>query len=641
MTANLPPIRGIADIEALERVPLESRNDVWTVYDVVMRGAAGNPEKAAFLCLQKGDPDETPEVITYRQLVDRMHKAANLFHSLGVGDGDSVAILLPIVPQCYFALLGAATAGIACPINWMLKPEQIASIMRAARTKVLVALGPTPGFDIWEKACALRELVPGLEHLLQVRAQGLEPGDAADFDTLCERQSGARLEFDRKCAPDDVALYVHTGGTTGMPKIARLVHRAIAYKCWVYSVILAQESSHTVFAGSPLFHIGGIVYHTMSALARGMTSVILGPMGFRTPGVIRNYWKLVERFRITDLFGVPTTLSALADVPRGDADVSSLRPYTMTGSAGLPVEISRYFERSFGVRILLNYGQTENTATISLAPRDGDPKFGSSGIRLPYTKVRTVILGEDGSIVRDCAVDEIGEIIVSGPGVIPGYLDESLNETLFLKNGWLRTGDLGRLDADSYLWVTGRVKDLIIRGGNNIDPLVIEQALLEHEAVALAAAVGRPDSYAGELPVAFVQLKPGACANGEELRDFARSRIPERAAVPAEVIVVDAMPLTEVGKIFKPELRNRAACKVFSDLVRSIAGVDADPEIKIAPHPVHGTFVNVMLSAREGKPDPDIDKRLRSAFGRFTYAHEIAWRNARVAPDASGQSTGS
>lgn len=624
--AEFPLIRGIADIEALERVPLEERSKLWTVHGLIVGGAAIDPDKAAILSLRNGSPDEAPEPISYRHLIDKIHRAANLFRSLGVGPTDAVAILLPIVPQNYFALLGAAAAGIACPINWMLEPGQIAALVGAARARVLVALGPTPGFEIWEKAMNLRGRIPGLRRILQVRGPGGITDEGSDFDVLCQGHSGARLEFDRIVDPGDVALYIHTGGTTGTPKIAKIVHRAIAYKCWAYSVLLAQEPRHTVFGGSPLFHVGGIVYRTISTLSQGMTMVLVGPMGLRNPNVVRNYWKLVERYRITDLFGVPTTLGALAGTSPGDADISSLRPIAMTGSAGLPAEISKYFEKTIGVRILGNYGMTENTATITLPPRNGDPRYGSSGIRFPYTDIRIVVVDADGRIERDCRTNEIGEIIVRGPGVIPGYLDESLNGRLFLGQGWLRTGDLGRLDGDDYLWVTGRSKDVIIRGGHNIDPLVIEEALMEHEAVELVAAVGKPDSYAGELPVAFVQPKPGVQVRAEDLKEFARMKVPERAAAPVDVFIVDAMPLTAVGKIFKPELRLRAAKRVFSGIVRRIATPEMAAQVEIAAHPVHGVLVTVTLSRTEDARDRDAERDIRAAFGRFTYACDITWR---------------
>jgi fatty-acyl-CoA synthase len=179
---------------------------------------------------------------------------------------------------------------------------------------------------------------------------------------------------------------------------------------------------------------------------------------------------------------------------------------------------------------------------------------------------------------------------------------------------------MGRIDKDGYLWVTGREKDLIIRGGHNIEPAVIEETLLAHDAVQLAAAVGRPDAYAGELPIAYVQLRPGARATADELREFARSRIPERAAAPVEVIVLDAMPLTDVGKPMKAELRHEAAARVFT---LALAGLAAS--VTVGPHAVHGTLATVTLSG--AAPDRSAaEAEVHRLLDPFAIRHAIDWR---------------
>lgn len=620
------PIRNLADIEALERVPLDERTNLWTVYDVLKAGAAIDPERIALHYLPDARPDEEPLSISYRQFIGEMHKSANLFHSLGIGPTDVVAILLPNLPQNYMALFGAIAAGVAFPVNWMLEASQIAALLKMARAKVLVALGPSPGFDIADKLADIRGAVPALDRVLYVNLNGPSSDRADDFDRLKESQPGDRLISGRTIRPDEDAMLIHTGGTTGLPKIARIRHRAIAYKCWAYSVLLDQQPSQVLFAGSPLFHVGGIIHNTISSLARGINHIVIGPLGFRNKEVVHNYWKLVERYRITDLFGVPTTLAALANVPVGDADISSLRPYAMTGSAGLPIQISNYFRDVIGVRLLSGYGMTENTATATLPPRDGDPRFASSGIRLPYTKVRAVIIDPEGQIVRDCAADEIGEIVLKGPGVIPGYLDAASNETLFVGDGWVRTGDLGRFDADGYIWVTGRAKDVIIRGGHNIDPLLIEETLMKHSSVALAAAVGKPDAYAGELPVAFVQLKPGQRAEPAELKKFAREHIAERAAAPVEVTILDAIPLTGVGKIFRPDLRALAVKRVVSEIVGAIAGSKSIYELAIVSDQRRGDVARIVLAPSAPADHAEIEVKLRAMLDRFTFGYDLVWR---------------
>jgi len=188
----------------------------------------------------------------------------------------------------------------------------------------------------------------------------------------------------------------------------------------------------------------------------------------------------------------------------------------------------------------------------------------------------------------------------------------------------LRSGDLGRIDADGYIWLTGRAKDVIIRGGHNIDPSIIEEALHEHPAVELAAAVGRPDSYAGELPVAYVQLKPGAKATADELKDFARARIPERAANPVDMTLIETMPLTGVGKIFKPALRHDAAIKVFMADLASLSGKGVDISVNVDNHPVHGSLATVTV---KGGDQASLAPIIAEKLGPYTLRHEVVWQS--------------
>ena len=215
------------------------------------------------------------------------------------------------------------------------------------------------------------------------------------------------------------------------------------------------------------------------------------------------------------------------------------------------------------------------------------------GHALPYSRVRIVKVDGDGRLLGDCTVNEIGVVAMAGPGVFSGYLSEQHNRGAFVEPGWVNSGDLGRLDEDGYLWITGRAKDLIIRGGHNIDPLAIEEVFFQHPAVALAAVVGQPDAYAGELPVAYVQLKPGASVEAGELLDFVRQRTPERAAVPVRLSFIDAMPLTGVGKIFKPALRLDAAKLMVSALLADLVPPGATLDVAVAAHVVHGHLITV------------------------------------------------
>ena len=612
MVSEFTPIRNLADIEALERVPLEARIVSWDVFDLIRRGASRDPDKTGFVYLEDAELDKPAFELTYRELMARFTQAANLFHRLGVRAGDAVCTLAPTVPQIFYAQMGGIAAGIACHVNWMLEPPQLRDILRAARCKVLVALGPTEGFEIWEKVQAIRGELPDVAHILTVD----------EFDRMLDGEKGDRLTFDRVRGPDDVAAYVHSGGTTGTPKLAKITHRGIAFKCWANSVIMAHDEDETIFADYPMFHIAGFFGRAVLPFANGARVLVPSKMGARSKKFIANYWKLVERYRISLLSGVPTTLSVLAGSSTDGADISSLRSFAPTGSAPLPAEVARQIEQKFGVRMIATFGATEFTQNATQPPKDGDPRYGSTGLRLPYVQVKTVVLDGKSGFARECAPDEIGVIVVKGPNIIPGYVNPDFDKALFVGDGWVNSGDLGRIDSDGYLWVTGRAKDLIIRGGHNIEPAVIEETLLAHPAVQLAAAVGKPDAYAGELPIAYVQLREGRSASAEELKEFARARIPERAAAPTEIFVLDRIPLTDIGKPMKAELRFEAARRVFEDALAA-AGVTA--KIGVGAHKVHGTLATVTLSAANNAARDKMESEVHRILDPFAIKHEVMW----------------
>ena len=619
MSAGEPLIRTIADVAAFERVPLEERAKEWTVHAVVSRGVSLNPRAVALHCLLDASPEETPLSITFGEYLGKVYQTANLLRRLYGGRNGVAGVLLPLVPENYFLLAGAPSAGVLCPINWALKPPQIAAILNAARADVLVALGPTPGFDIWQTVQEVLELTPGIRHVLQVQGPGGTVEPDRDFAALIAAERDDAFAFERDTTPDETAIYCHTGGTTGVPKLARFSHRGIAYKCHAFAWVLGHGPGDVVFAGNPLFHSGGIVNRTLSPISCGITSVVVSPHGFRSPKSRENFWKLVQKYRITEISAPPTMLAAMINRSTDGADLSTLKKYANTGSAGLPAATARAFEEKFGVRVQANYGLTENTASAAIAPRWGEPRYGASGIRIPYTQIKTVVLDQNGAYLRHGAQGEPGVIAVKGPGVISGYVDEKLNRGLFFPDGWLNTGDLGRIDEDGYLWITGRVKDLIIRGGNNIDPSIIDDTLLQHPAVQLAAAVGKPDAYAGELPVAYVQLKPGAEATAEAIKEFARAHVPERGAAPVEVHVVEKMPLTDVGKIYKPPLRQDAARREFK---AALAGLAA--EVEMIHDPASGLRARITLDSPDGLRDEAAEARVRAIMDRYTTGYEIA-----------------
>ena len=301
----------------------------------------------------------------------------------------------------------------------------------------------------------------------------------------------------------------------------------------------------------------------MGAISSGAHVVFPTPQGYRGEGVFDNFWKLIERWKITFIITVPTAVSQLMQRPV-DADVSTIKT-AFSGSAPMPTELFRRFEEATGVEVIEGYGLTEATCLVSCNPPLGSKRIGSVGYQFPYTDVK--IVKESSGKLKECAVDEIGEVCISNPGVFDGntYTDQDKNKDLYYKKKYLRTGDLGRVDADEFLWITGRAKDLIIRGGRNIDPAIIEEALLGHDAVAFAGAIGQPDAHSGELPCTYVELVEGADISEAALLEYAHNNISEPGAKPKYLEVLDELPKTAVGKVFKPDLRKRAITRVYNE----------------------------------------------------------------------------
>lgn len=626
MSANgdFAPLRNLKDIEELERVPLEQRLLSWNVNDWIARGLDHAPGKVAIRFVADGNPDTPALAITYCELKRQTIAAANLFHSLGVGPGDAVLYLLPTVPQLYTVMLGSIAAGVSCCTNWMLEPEHWAGLIKGSRAKVVVALGPTPGYEIWEKLQSIRADLPPGVHVLAVQGSGGEAIADFDFDLLASRQPGDSLTFARKITPDDLAAYVHSGGTTGSPKLVKLTHRGFSYKFWANTHVMAHTADDVIFADYPMFHIAGFFGKGIMAIADGMEIVIPSPNGARDKSFIENYWKFVEKYRITILSGVPTTLAQLCKRPPNGEDLSSLRPYGVTGSTAFPPEIARQLQQICGVRMFSTYGATEYTQNVAQTPRDGDFRLGSAGLRLPYTQIKIVELDDAGRIERECAADEIGLVVVKGPSVTPGYVDGAYDQGILLPDGWFNSGDLGRIDPDGFLWITGRAKDVIIRGGHNIDPTVIEETLLKHPDVVLAAAVSKPDSYAGELPIAYVQLVPHAKTTAEEVQAFAQAHSPERAAAPKEIILIERMPLTDVGKPAKVQLRLDAARRAFTVALADVAG-SGRISVSMVADAKQGNRAVIQVAPGANASRQEIEDRIRERMKYYPTPYQIDW----------------
>lgn len=595
------PVATLQDVIRLEtEQPLEQRYDARSVYDIFVKSAARHPDRTALTMLMTGADDETPRLVTYRQMLDGITRAANFFADLG-GRGVGVAYILPSLVETHFTLWGAEAAGYAVPINFLLQAQNIADLVRASGAKILVALGPHPQLDIWEKAIAVGKLLPDIK-LVQVSLSDAPlPEGVFGFGPGLKAQDGSALEFSAVRGGDDVAAYFHTGGTTGSPKLVTHTHRNQISAAFGGTVLQDLSETDVITNGLPLFHVAATISCGLSFFIAGANILVLSPSGMRNPVIIKNFWKIIERYRATVIGGVPTALAALLNVPV-DADISSAR-YSISGASLLPRVVALAFQKMTGTTIHEILGMTETGGLVSIDPAAATPVLGSVGIRLPYTQVVVRKLGVDGSLGEACAPGEIGVMTVSGPNVTPGYKDQKPH------GGALDSGDLAYTDEQGRLFIAGRSKDLIIRSGHNIDPVLIEDALQAHPAVAMAAAVGQPDKYAGELPVCYVALKPGAQATAEELKSFAEPMIAERPAWPKQIIVVDAIPVTSVGKIFKPQLRNDAVHRLVAQVVADAIG-SGDAVVDVTAGGKRGIDVTVTLPAVLSGQQASVEKVL-------------------------------
>ncbi|MDF2371419.1 MAG: AMP-binding protein [Rhizobiaceae bacterium] len=594
----------IARFEA--EMTLEQRLPERSILDVFTASATRHPNATAISMLMTGAPDEQPRRVDYSQLLGMIRGAANMFSELG-GPVPGVAYMLPSLVETHVTLWGAETVGYAVPINFLLQADAIAELLKASDVKILVALGPHPQLDIWEKALRLRDQVPGLI-LVRVSPPGTPREEGVvDFNTALMAQPHDHLVFGEARSGDDVAAYFHTGGTTGVPKLVAHTHRSQLVAGFGGAVMCGYTSDDVVTATLPLFHVAGTIVAGLSAFMAGVELVVMSPAGLRNPAIVQGFWRLVAQYKATLVGGVPTAIGAVLQVPVEDNDISCLRA-GLTGAALLPPAVGVRFKDVTGRTLHEILGMTESSGLVSIDPLCGSGATGSVGWPLPYTEVAVLRLNADGRPGEVCEPKEIGVLMIRGPHVSPGYRDPRHNKGVF-EDGWLNSGDLGYKDLEGRVYIAGRSKDLIIRSGHNIDPAMIENAMSTHSAVALAAAVGMPDAYAGELPLCFVELHKGSSVSEEALHAHAQASINERPAWPKQIHIIDTVPLTSVGKIYKPSLRCEAARLHVTDLVHNVLGLPK-AVVDVADGGARGMRVTVTLAADDQSSAAAVEKAL-------------------------------
>lgn len=592
-TRPVREVRTIADVEAIERGAYDDLVTAHNLYDLLRATADHVGDRMALTVLRSPDPADVGLSLTHRGLLREVTRAANLFRSLGLAPGHGVAAFLsPTVPELPALLLGAQVAGVASALNYLLSREAIVDLLNAERATILVLSSSALDETCWTKAEGILADVPTLERVLVVGGEGDLPAGHLRLGEALARCRADALDFAPSQDRDTVCALFHTGGTTGRPKLVQLTHGNQIHAAFGFAQVFGYDENDTVINGFPFFHVGGTMTVGLSVLAAGGHVVVPSPYGMRLPQTVERYWTLVEAFRATVIGGVPTSIAAITNSWVEGSDVSSVR-MAITGGAVLPAAVGARFEATTGIRLYETYGMTETAAAIAFNPGRGTPVAGSVGFRAPYSRTRVVRIGGEDI---PCGAGESGLVQVKGRQVFPGYVDPAHNAGTLSADGWLTTGDVGYLTSDERLVLTGREKDLIVRGGHNIDPAAIEDVANRFAGIQISAAVGMPDQYAGEVPTLFVVPSPGVELDLDAVRRHLDENVHEPPARPRSVLVIDALPVTAVGKIFKPALRDLAIKEKVRLEVERICGAAASAAVDVAIDGQKRTVVEVEIS---------------------------------------------
>jgi oxalate---CoA ligase len=498
-----------------------------TLGGVLEKGAASDTALAV--------PDRTG--LSYGGLRDLTQRTVEALNGMGIGRGDRVALVLPNGPEMAATFLTIACGATTAPLNPAYRAEEFEFYLADLKAKALVIL---EGMESPARSVAAAQAIPILE-LTNDRAE------AGAFSLKPQRHLAGTPAAGGPAAADDVALILHTSGTTSRPKIVPLTHRNITASAYHIGATLALTPEDCCLNVMPLFHIHGLIAAVLASLAAG-GSVCCSP-GFNA----LRFFQWFEAFHPSWYTAVPTMHQALlARAARNVAAINSGRlRFVRSSSASLPPPVMTELEDFLGVPVIESYGMTE--AAHQMASNPLPPKPRHAGCVGPAAGPEIAIMDEAGALL---APGKLGEVVIRGRNVTAGYENNPEANAKAFTNGWFRTGDQGRLDQNGYLWLTGRLKELINRGGEKIGPLEIDAVLMKHPSVAQAVAFGIPHRMVGEEVAAAVVLRPGQTAKAHELRDFAAAHL-AHFKVPRKIIFVDEIPKGATGKLQRAGLAQK------------------------------------------------------------------------------------
>jgi long-chain acyl-CoA synthetase len=477
------------------------------------------------------------------ELADRTSRLSGGLRAAGVQPGDRVVVCMANCPEVGISYQAIWRAGaVATPVLFLLSEDELRHVLTDSGAVLVVT---TPEF--LRKVLAAASGVPNIRGIV---VSGDHETAGADlpllgFPQLESAEPADLIDSD----PASLAALLYTGGTTGRSKGVMISHNALSAAAWAATATSYDPSMRTVLLALPLSHVYGLMVSVMSVHAPEPVVTVLmrwfDPVG---------WLQLAQQHRVNGSPLVPSMLQMLLQQPLADYDLSSLARLN-SGAAPLPSQVVEDFRRLLPqVEIAEGYGCTESAAIIATSPL-GQVRQGSVGKPAPGVEVRIEL--PDGS---EAAPGEDGEICIRGPVLMSGYWHAPDETAYAMRGGYLHTGDVGRIDADGYLYIVDRIKDLIIRGGINVYPRDVEDVLVQHPDVVAAAAVGKPDLKYGEEVVAFVQLRPGSAVTAAELVEFGKQHL-SAVKYPREIRIVEAIPLTSVLKTDRKLLRAQLASK--------------------------------------------------------------------------------
>ncbi len=476
------------------------------------------------------------EVVTYGQMAARATAMAAGLHQRGIGAGDVVGLLSYNCPEFLETIFAANYLGaIAMPINWRLAAPEVRYILDHSEARALVCDGSL--VELADDATKDMETA-----LVRVRISGSGP---QGWTPLADLRSEANVPERASASGDDIHRLMYTSGTTGRPKGVMITHANLAWKNFAHVIEFGVTGADVGLACGPLYHVGALDLTTTTMIAAGATIIV--HRAVEASAAVDE----IERSRVSTVWLAPAMVNAIMSLPDIEQrDLSSVR-LLIGGGEKMPIPLIERLQKTFPSAWFADaYGLTETVSGDTFLDRASTvTKLGSVGRPCLYLEVD--IWDERGTSLPP---GTRGEVVLRGPKVFKGYWRDPVATNAAFAGGWFHTGDIGVRDEDGYLYIVDRLKDMILSGGENIAGSEVERVLYEHQAVLEAAVVGRPDDRWGEVPVAFVVLRPGATATSEELVEHCRPQL-ARFKVPKEIVFLEALPRNPSGKVLKRELR--------------------------------------------------------------------------------------